>query len=133
MINIPHSSYLPTTLRSSSIKIYIRPLSQSAPTSVLDQLRTRSLARFSKNHERSLSPQTPSSLLISVADTAPPPLDLLCSSGYNALILPRGNILQRALEVPSGPINRRRVVVRLQIRVDELDEAIEVFGGDLYS
>jgi len=63
----------------------------------------------------------------------PPDLGLLCSSGHNALILSRGNILQRALEVPSGSVDRRRVMVRLQIRVDELDEAIEVFGGDLYS
>ena len=49
----------------------------------------------------------------------------------NALVLPTRDIVQRALEMLFGSFQAGAFLVGLQIRVDELDEAVEVFGGYL--
>ena len=50
----------------------------------------------------------------------------------NTLIFPRPDILYGALEVALGPLQCRirAVLVGLQIRVDELDQAVQVLGRD---
>ena len=49
----------------------------------------------------------------------------------DALIFPAGDILERALKVLARILQPGRVVVRVEVRVDELDEAVDVFGRDL--
>ena len=49
----------------------------------------------------------------------------------NALVLPTRDIVQCALEMLLGSFQAGALLVCLQIRVDELDEAVEVFCCDL--
>jgi len=45
----------------------------------------------------------------------------------DALVFPAGDVLEGALEVLARIIETGRVVVCVEIRVDQLDEAVEVF------
>ena len=49
----------------------------------------------------------------------------------NALVLPTLNVVQRPLKMLLGSFQARALLVRLQIRVDELNQAVKVFCGDL--
>ena len=49
----------------------------------------------------------------------------------DALVLPTRDIVQRSLEMLFGSFQARALLVRLQIRVDELNEAVKIFRGDL--
>lgn len=51
---------------------------------------------------------------------------------HHPLILPRPNILQRPLEMPARGLQTRVgfPVVRLQVRVDQLDQPVQVLGRD---
>ncbi len=49
----------------------------------------------------------------------------------NTLVLPTRDVVQRPLEMLLGSFQARALLVRLQIRVDELNEAVKVFCGDL--
>ena len=49
----------------------------------------------------------------------------------NALVLPTRDIVECALEMFFGSFQAGAFLVGLQIRVDELDEAVEVFCCDL--
>lgn len=52
---------------------------------------------------------------------------------HDALVLSRGDVFQSALEVPPRALNRSCVLVRLEIGVDELDEAVDVLDSHLAS
>lgn len=50
----------------------------------------------------------------------------------NALVLPALNVLERQVEMlPAGLDGRRLLLVTRQVGVDELNETVEVLGGDL--
>ena len=55
----------------------------------------------------------------------------LLGLGHHAFIFPRGYIVERPLEVSLGSVKRRALLVGLEVGVDELDEAVEIFGCDL--
>lgn len=55
----------------------------------------------------------------------------LCSCQHDALILSRSNILQRALKVPPRALDCRRILVGLEVGVDELNEAVDVLDSHL--
>lgn len=50
---------------------------------------------------------------------------------HHALIVPRRDIVERALEVLARVLQAGRVLVGVEVRVDELDEAVEVLCRDL--
>ncbi len=52
-------------------------------------------------------------------------------SGDDAFVLPASDVFESALEMPFRVLEAGAVGVGLQVRVDELDEAVEVFGCDL--
>ena len=60
----------------------------------------------------------------------PAPSRLFCLRD-NTLVLPTRDIVQRPLEMLLGSFQARALLVSLQIRVDELNEAVKVFRGDL--
>lgn len=51
---------------------------------------------------------------------------------HDALVIPRPDVLEGALEVALRPVKAgvRLVLAGLQVGVDELDETVEVLGGD---
>jgi hypothetical protein len=57
---------------------------------------------------------------------------LLRCSCYHTLVLPRLDGLQCALEMTLRHLNRGGFLVCLEIRVNELNETIEVFRSHLY-
>lgn len=48
----------------------------------------------------------------------------LLSLRHNPFILPRLNVLQRPLEMPLRVLQRRALLVRLQVGMDELNEPV---------
>ena len=68
-------------------------------------------------------------------DLHPPPVPasnppLLCL-GHHALVLARVDVVERSLEMSFGIVQRRRLRTCLEIRMDQLDQAIEILGRDL--
>jgi hypothetical protein len=63
----------------------------------------------------------------------PKPLCLFDSfcGGDNTFVLSTRYVIQRALEVFPWVLKTRRVFIGLEIRVDELDEAVEIFCSNL--
>lgn len=55
----------------------------------------------------------------------------LVRRGDNTLILPTGDITQRSLKMLLWRLQSRRLLVCIEIRVDELDETVDVFGRHL--
>lgn len=49
----------------------------------------------------------------------------------NSLVVPRRNIVERSLEMSLRALQRRTILICLDIRVNELNQAIDVFDGDL--
>lgn len=49
----------------------------------------------------------------------------------HALVLPRVDVVQRPLEMSLGVLQRRRLLIGLEVRVDELDQAVEIFRRHL--
>lgn len=50
----------------------------------------------------------------------------------NALILSRRDVIERPLEVLARVLKTRSVFIGIEIRMDELDEAVQVLGRDLF-
>lgn len=50
----------------------------------------------------------------------------------NALILSRRDVIERPLEVLARVLKTRSVFIGVEIRMDELDEAVQVLGRDLF-
>ena len=48
----------------------------------------------------------------------------------HTLILPRLDILQRPLKVLPGALQPAHVLGRIKVALDQLDQAVDVFGGD---
>lgn len=59
------------------------------------------------------------------------PLQLLRLQ-HNALVLPTSNVFKRAVEVLLDVLQPGRVLVRAKIRVDELNQAVDVLCRDLF-
>lgn len=56
---------------------------------------------------------------------------LLRRGGHNTFVLPGCNVFYGSLEMTFGHVNCGGFLVGLEIGVDELDQTIEVFCGDL--
>lgn len=94
----------------------------------------------SHNYHRSTQSHTPFKHTVSQPESPYSPLfttfiahsaPSLRSRHYDALILSRSDILQGALKVPPRALDRRCVLVGLEIGVDELDKTVDVLDGDL--
>ena len=43
---------------------------------------------------------------------------------YNAFVLPRRDVVERALEMSFRVFERRALLIRLQVRVDQLNQSV---------